>query len=239
MAVRKYAYSDAVLYSKINIFCHCYYHHQELLSLHGILPINIEELQAKNEEFFDVISDNLQKVNWKNIINQRQTKRAEIASMIKFIRFTVENVYKDSPYILNLFTFGLQSRLNNEEYITRVALIAERCEEYAADLAPNHITATYIAALRAKNEELRQLIAMVPEMNTIRKQTTAQRIQRGNAIFETTKYYLAKSVFSAENNDEAAHLLFSGMLREFIAPANKGAKRKNAASGNAESGMEG
>lgn len=45
------------------------------------------KLQAKNEEFFDVISDNLQKVNWKNIINQRQTKRAEIASMIKFIRF--------------------------------------------------------------------------------------------------------------------------------------------------------
>lgn len=133
----------------------------------------------------------------------------------------MENVYKDSPYILNLFTFGLQSRLNNKEYITRVALIAQRCEEYAADLAPNHITATYIPALRAKNEELRQLIAMVPEMNTIRKQTTAQRIQRGNAIFETTKYSLQSQYLAPENNDEAAHLLLSGMLREFIRQRTK------------------
>ena len=77
MAVRKYDYSDAVLYSKINILCHCYYDDEELLSLHGILPINIEELQAKNEEFFiavDLISINNKeaKVHTASGINRQQ-----------------------------------------------------------------------------------------------------------------------------------------------------------------------
>ncbi len=226
MPSRNYTCDDATLITKINIFCNFYYRYESVLTENGLLPAEIELLRIKNNEFDELINDSLNKSIWRKSILQRRMKKEEIAKILTYIRKIVTKVFKEQPFISTLFTFGLLSRITDEQYVSRVESIAARCLEYSAELSPMNINAEYIATLLAKNTEFKQLIASVPVLNNQRKQFTAERVKMGNTMFEEVKYCAMRAMMIADLETLFdGYFLYKRLYNDFLA-LNKKSKSK-------------
>ena len=153
------------------------------LAKFGITSAKIAEISALQEQFEVFPTDGVKVAQIKQIVIDKDIKRAEVAAAANDIYARAQQSFKDKPGLLDEFQFEGISEEIDTAFTSRAKMIVAAAAKFQTELSDFAQTTAETAAFNALIDELQTMLTAVATAKGDRKETTRARINLGNALY--------------------------------------------------------